>query len=84
MGKCKRPVLKGDSGIPVEFREGGNSGGEFREFPTFVKSPKTPSHLMGEGRGEGEYSAISTSYAPPLYPLPRGEGKSDFLQVPQY
>ena len=28
---------------------------------------------MGEGRGEGEYSAISTSYAPsPLSPPTRG------------
>ena len=34
-------------------------------------------------RGEGEYNAISTSYSPPLYPLPRGEGKSDFLRVHQ-
>ena len=39
----------------------------------FVKSPKTPSPLMGEGRGEGEYSAISTSYVPsPLSPPIKG------------
>ena len=30
----------------------------------FVKSPKTPSPLMGEGWGEGEISAIPICYIP--------------------
>jgi len=46
---------------------------EIMNIDSFVKSQKTPSPLMGEGRGEGENTAISTSYAPsPLSPPTRG------------
>ncbi|MCD6152512.1 MAG: hypothetical protein J7J07_01190, partial [Syntrophobacterales bacterium] len=48
---------------------------------TFVKSPKIPSPLMGEGRGEGEYSAISSSYVPlPFIPSHEGRGNPTFYE----
>ncbi|MCD6153491.1 MAG: glycosyltransferase family 2 protein, partial [Syntrophobacterales bacterium] len=58
---------------------------------TFVKSPKIPSPLMpacacphadrGEGRGEGEYSAISSSYVPlPFIPSHEGRGSLTFYE----
>jgi len=44
-----------------------------------VKSPKTPSPLMGEGRGEGENTAISSSYVPlPFIPSHQGRGNPTF------
>jgi len=50
-----------------------------------VKSQNCSLSLEGEGWGEGENSDILSSYVPPpLYPLPPGEGKSDFLQMHQY
>jgi hypothetical protein len=33
-----------------------------------------PSPLKGEGQGEGDLLGASTSFPPPLYPLPPGEG----------
>ena len=42
-------------------------------YDAFVKSHKTPSPLMGDGRGEGECNAISVTYIPsPLSPPARG------------
>jgi hypothetical protein len=47
----------------------------------FVKSQKTPSPLMGEGRGEGENNAISSSYIPlPFIPSHQGRGNSTFYE----
>ena len=46
-----------------------------------VKSPKTPSPLMGEGRGEGEYSAISSSYVSfPFIPSHEGRENPNFYR----
>jgi len=48
----------------------------------FVKSAKTPSLLMGEGRGEGENTAISSSYIPlPFIPSHQGRGNSTFYET---
>ena len=45
------------------------------------KVKNDPSPLMGEGWGEGANSNISNScVAPPLNPLPPGEGETDFLR----
>jgi len=40
-------------------------------------NPGNPSPLMGEGKGGGEKDGDSSGalFPPPLYPLPRGEGK---------
>ncbi|MCD6153506.1 MAG: hypothetical protein J7J07_06315 [Syntrophobacterales bacterium] len=47
----------------------------------FLESQKTPSPLMGEGRGEGEYSAISSSYVPlPFIPSHEGRGNLTFYR----
>jgi hypothetical protein len=46
-----------------------------------VKRRKTPSPLMGEGRGEGEYNAISITYIPlPLIPSHQGRGNPTFCE----
>ncbi|MCL0083549.1 UDP-N-acetylglucosamine 2-epimerase [Thermodesulfovibrionales bacterium] len=47
-----------------------------------VKSQKTPSPSMGEGWGEGEYSAISTTYIPlPSVPSRQGRGNLTFYET---
>jgi len=47
-----------------------------------VKSQKTPSPLMGEGRGEGENNAISASYVPlPFIPSHQGRGNPTFYET---
>ncbi|MCD6152910.1 MAG: hypothetical protein J7J07_03240 [Syntrophobacterales bacterium] len=47
-----------------------------------VKSPKTPSPLMGEGRGEGENTAIPSSYVPlPFIPSHQGRGNPTFYET---
>ena len=48
----------------------------------YVKSPKTPSPLWERGgvRVKSIYILI-IQHPPPLCPLPRGEGKYDFLRM---
>ena len=46
-----------------------------------VKSHKTPSPLMGEGRGEGEMFILLISYIPlPFIPSRKGRGNSTFYE----
>ncbi|MCD6152402.1 MAG: hypothetical protein J7J07_00615, partial [Syntrophobacterales bacterium] len=50
-------------------------------YDALVKSRKTPSPLMGEGRGEGENTAISSSYVPlPFIPSHEGRGSLTFYE----
>jgi len=52
------------------------------KLDTSVKSPKTPSPLMGEGRGEGENTTISSSYVPlPFIPSHQGRGNPTFYET---
>ena len=46
------------------------------KIDSFVKSQKTPSPLMGEGRDEGENTAISSSYAP-ITSIPSHQGREN-------
>jgi hypothetical protein len=46
-----------------------------------VKVEKTPSSLMGEGWGEGEYNVTSDTYILlPLIPSHRGRGNATFYE----
>ena len=54
-------------------------------YDNFAKSHKPPPPLKGEGRGEGEYNAISLTYIPlPLIPSHQGRGNSTFYECINY
>jgi len=54
-------------------------------YNAFVKSQKTPSPLMGEGRGEGENNSILSSYVPlPFIPSHQGRGNPTFYETINY